>query len=153
MRGKIHVYEGSIRVPLVIRGPGVPEDQTRSQLVNNLDVVATIEQLAGVTPGLVPDGRSLVPLFTDANAPWRSAILVEGGHDLAMASKRFVGVRTGTKKYVKYDDGFEELYDLSADPYELENKAGDASYASDLASLRATHDRLKDCAGETCWVP
>ena len=42
--GKVVPYEGSIRVPLLIRGPGIPENQTRTQLVNNLDVVATIEE-------------------------------------------------------------------------------------------------------------
>jgi hypothetical protein len=52
----------------------------------------------------------LTPILDDANAPWRSAI---------------------------YEDGFEELYDLVADPYELENKAKDPSYAADAATLRA----------------
>jgi arylsulfatase A-like enzyme len=189
LRGKVNVYEGSIRVPLVIRGPDVPHDQTRNQLVNNLDVVATIEQRAGVTPGLVPDGRALTPLFVDANAPWRSAIPIEGGHELASEEGRrgrksqaagageqswlewikqklrayglgssgsgrlFYGVRTQTRKYVRYGDGFEELYDLEADPYELDNKAKDPGYASDLARLRGINDRLKSCTGDGCWVP
>jgi len=77
--GKISVYEGSIKVPLVINGPGIPKNETRSELVNNLDVVATIEEIAGVTPGIVPDGRSLTPVLLDGRAPWRSAILIEGG--------------------------------------------------------------------------
>jgi len=53
---------------------------------------------------------------------------------------------------VKYDDGFEELYDLAADPYELENKAGDAAFAGDLTTLRSQYDRLKSCVGESCWI-
>jgi N-acetylglucosamine-6-sulfatase len=40
--GKTAAYEGSIKVPLIMRGPGLPEDQTRDQLVSNLDVTATI---------------------------------------------------------------------------------------------------------------
>jgi N-acetylglucosamine-6-sulfatase len=150
--GKIDVYEGSIRVPLVIRGPGIPENQTRSQLVNNLDVVATIEELAGARPGLVPDGRALTPLFADANAPWRSALLVEGGHAQSSPARRFTAVRTETRKYVKHEDGFEELYDLKADPHELENKAGDPAYASDQAALSRIYDTLKACTGSGCWV-
>ena len=39
-------------------------------------------------------------------------------------SNRFTGVRTATRKYVKYDSGFEELFDLQADPHELKNEAG-----------------------------
>jgi arylsulfatase A-like enzyme len=186
LRGKVNAYEGSIRVPLLIRGPGVPHGQTRTQLVNNLDVVATIEQIAGATPGLVPDGQSLVPLFANADAPWRSAILIEGGHERIpegdRQSKRkspkqqswlswakqtlfatwsgpqpsqrlFYGVRTPTRKYVQYGDGFEELYDLNADPYELENKASDPAYAGDRDALRKTNAKLKTCAGQDCWVP
>ena len=151
LESKIVPYEGSIRVPLVISGPGIAENQTRSQLVNNLDLVATIEDLAGATPGLVPDGRSLTSLFAGDNV-WRAALLAEGGDDMASPMRRFAAVRTATRKYVKYDDGFEELYDLAADPYELENKAGDAASAGDLATLRSQYDRLKSCAGESCWI-
>jgi N-acetylglucosamine-6-sulfatase len=151
--GKNSFYEGSIRVPLVVRGPGIPENATRSQLVNNLDVPATIEQLAGVTPGIAPDGHTLSPLFADADAPWRSALLIEGSDDQSARARRYVAVRTATKKYVHRTDGSEELYDLAADPYELQDKAGDASYAGDLAALRDIQDRLKSCAGPSCWVP
>jgi arylsulfatase A-like enzyme len=151
--GKFVPYEGSIRVPLMMRGPGIPKDQTRDQLVNNLDVVATIEQLSGATPGIVPDGRSLVPLFADAHAPWRSAILVEGGHDREKPQQRFSAVRTATRKYVKYGDDFEELYDLNADPHELDNKVKHPAYASDAATLRTIQDKLKACAGPGCWIP
>jgi hypothetical protein len=48
-------------------------------------------------------------------------------------------------------DRFEELYDLVADPFELDNKAKDPSYASDAAMLRSLDDRLKSCAGASCW--
>jgi hypothetical protein len=62
-------------------------------------------------------------------------------------------VRTPTRKYVQYGDGFEELYDLNADPYELENKASDPAYAGDRDALRKTNAKLKTCAGQDCWVP
>jgi arylsulfatase A-like enzyme len=181
MEGKVNPYEGSMRVPLVIRGPGIPHDQTRNQLVNNLDVVATIEQIASATPGLVPDGKSLTPLFADPDATWRSAILIEGGHEQTheksaagseeswlpwlkqvlagtwsksrASPKLFFGVRTPTRKYVQYGDGFEELYDLGADPFELENKADDAAYADDRDALRKIYVKLKTCVGNDCWVP
>ena len=151
--GKNSVYEPSIKVPLVVKGPGIPRNETRDQLVNNLDVAATIQEAAGVKPGTAPDGRSLLPILHDAKAPWRSAILVEGGNGVTKADKRYAAVRTGTRKYVRHDDGFEELYDLMADPYELDNKVKDPRYASDAAMLRDLHDRLKSCVGEGCWVP
>lgn len=144
--GKRSLYEGSIRVPLVVRGPGIAKNATRDQLVNNLDVVATIEELAGVHPGLVPDGHSLNPLFADANAPWRSALLIEKGNNE-------FGVRTATQKYIKDKDGAELLFDLARDPQELKNEAGEADSAADLASLRLSLNRLQNCAGASCWIP
>ena len=153
LAGKNSVYEASIRVPLVVKGPGIPARETRSQLVNNLDVVATIEQAAGLTPSVSPDGRSLMPILADGAAPWRSAILIEGGNDVEPPQQRFSAVRTATRKYARHGDGFEELYDLVADPFELDNKAKDPSYASDAAMLRSLDDRLKSCAGASCWVP
>jgi N-acetylglucosamine-6-sulfatase len=144
--GKGIPYDASIRVPLVMRGPGIPENETRSQLVNNLDVVATIEQFAELTPGIAPDGRSLAPLFKNSAAPWRSEILVESFID------NLAAVRTATRKYMKYNE-FEELYDLTVDPHELQNKATATEYASDLTSLRASLQSLRSCSGSSCWVP
>ena len=63
--GKNSFYEASIKVPLIVKGPGIPQDETRSQLVNNLDVVATIEEVAGLSPGIAPDGHSLTPALLD----------------------------------------------------------------------------------------
>jgi len=116
---------------------------TRSQLVNNVDVAATIEQIAGLSPSITPNGRSLTPILDDANGPWRSAILVKGGNGVAKADRRYVAVRTATRKYVAYE----------ADPYKLKNKAKSPIYAADAATLRALHDKLKSCAGAGCWVP
>ncbi len=154
MIGKQAPYEESIKVPLVMRGPGIPHNETRSALVNNLDVVATIAELTKAAPDYALDGTSLTPLFADANAPWRSAILFESPITrFQKPDARYTGVRTATRKYVKYASGFEELFDLSADPHELYNQAGNASYAGDLASLRSLNDTLKDCAGRSCFVP
>jgi N-acetylglucosamine-6-sulfatase len=179
LEGKTAGYEGSIRVPLLMTGPGIPENQTRDQLVNNLDVVATIEEAAGIEPGLIPDGRSLRPLFGEAEVAWRGAILIEGGHPARATrssknvevnfsfdnlkrlllgqekkniSKEYFAVRTADYKYIVGKDGFEELYDLKSDPYELQNKASEAAYASKLTLLRKRLTDLKSCVGEVCWV-
>ena len=152
--GKTAAYEGSIKVPLLMRGPGIPEHQTRDQLVSNLDVTATIVDLAGAKPGVPLDGKSLVPLFANADAPWRSALLIESPvTSFEKKTNRYAGVRTATKKYVRYEGGFEELFDLASDPYELKNETRDPAHAGDLSSLRGIHDTLKSCAGASCWVP
>jgi N-acetylglucosamine-6-sulfatase len=78
--GKWTAYEEDIRVPLIVRGPGVPKGQTLDQLVLNNDFAPTFAELAGAeTPEFV-DGRSLVPLLGDDPPPtqdWRQAFLVE----------------------------------------------------------------------------
>ena len=68
-------------------------------------------------------------------------------------AERYSGVRTATRKYIKFDSGKEKLYDLAADPHESKSRMSEKSYAGDLARLRSLNDKQKSCAGETCWVP
>jgi len=78
--GKWTPYEEDIRVPLVVRGPDVPEGRTLQHMVLNNDLAPTFADLAGAeTPPFV-DGRSLVPLLTDDPTPlkdWRKRFVVE----------------------------------------------------------------------------
>lgn len=156
---KMLVYEESIRVPLLIRGPGVPAGQTRAQLVNDLDLVATIEELSGITPGRSPDGRSLVPLFQDASTPWRTSLLVQGMDKVngnAHLYGRYQAVRTNRYVYAEHngtDFGFErEFYDLVADPYQLVSKPSDPAYSSIVTDLEGRLGALRTCVGATCWM-
>ena len=59
---KDYLYEEGERVPLIIRGPGVPEDTTRDQLVANIDLAPTIAAITKAQPGRVMDGIDLLPL-------------------------------------------------------------------------------------------
>src|ERR687894_3105308 len=78
--GKWTPYEEDTRVPLIVRGPGVPEGRTLQHLVLNNDLAPTVADLAGAkTPSFV-DGRSLRPLLTDAPPPprdWRKRFIIE----------------------------------------------------------------------------
>ena len=60
--GKRNIYEESIRVPLLMRGPGIPAGVTIPDLSINADLAPTIVDVADATPGLVMDGRSLIPV-------------------------------------------------------------------------------------------
>jgi arylsulfatase A-like enzyme len=83
--GKWTAYEEDIKVPLIVRGPGVPKGARREQLVLNNDVAPTLAEIAGAQVPRFVDGRSLMPLLTD-NPPsredWRSAFLVEAASEL-----------------------------------------------------------------------
>jgi hypothetical protein len=93
-----------------------------------------------------------VSVLADAQAAWRDAIFFSADSSIAVTEIRATGVRMPSRKYVKWGDGFEELYDLVSDPNEIANKAGDSNYAADLAALRALHSRLATCSGLSCWV-
>lgn len=157
--GKGLVYEENIRVPLIIRGPGIPTDETQDQLVNNLDLVATIMELAGATPGRTLDGRSLTAVLSDGSAPWRSALLVQGLDTVGPngnAYGRYQGVRTANYVYAEHQapDGpvEQELYDLAADPYQLTSQHNNPDYTAIRNTLQTLLGILRSCAGETCWV-
>jgi arylsulfatase A-like enzyme len=138
--GKIWPYEESIRVPLVVRVPWQPTARTDAHLVTNVDFASTIAGLAGVTPGLPQDGRSLVPLLHGRAPPWRKDFPVEylGVSQLYdNGAPPFRGVRTTRWLYVEYRNGWHELYDLRRDPYELRNLAKAPSLAAVRARLAA----------------
>ena len=138
---KIWPYEESIRIPLVIAGPGISDPgRSDGHLVCNIDIAPTIAQLAHVRPGLHEDGRSLIPLLLGRPGPWRHAFLVEylgaGGLSSVFVAP-FEGIRTGRYLFVQYGtlrlerkgpevhypNGSTELYDLGRDPYEMTNLA------------------------------
>lgn len=141
-------YEECHHVPLLIRYPGRPA-QTDGRLVSNVDLARTIADLAGLTPGITQDGRSLVPLLTGATVNWRTGVLQHwpGGDHLGSSTDRPVpasyGIRTQNYRYVELATGERELYDLRTDPYELQNVADTAAYASVQSDLKAQLDALK----------
>src|SRR5215211_2826844 len=149
--GKLLPYEPSIRVPLVIRGPGIPQGQHRSQLVANVDLAPTILALAGARPGRVMDGLSLLPLARDARLePGRDLLIESGPETTREGTPPFTGIRSRDHLYVEYADGERELYDLRRDPWELQNVAGRPAYRSIRTALARRLRALRHCRGTTC---
>jgi N-acetylglucosamine-6-sulfatase len=152
-QGKGRPYEESVRVPLLVRGPGVAAGSSSGKLVLNTDYLPTFMNLAGAQTPPYVDGRSLLPLLTGgATTPWRTAILIEGRKYSAdpeiPVDINYSGVRTSTSKYVEYEGGFRELYDLSpsADPNELRNTYSNAApTVAPRPALKARLDALRGC--------
>ena len=121
--GKNLPYEESLRVPLLIRGPGVPAGVTVRDLAANVDLAPTILDAGGARARLPEDGRSLLPMI---GRPGN-----QSGRELAIEGVRFRGVRTPRYVYVHWirgpNIGEIELYDLERDPYELHNLHGERS--------------------------
>ena len=148
-------YEESIRVPLFVLGPGVPPGRALREVVGLVDLPPTLLDLAGAPGELIAesDGRSLVPLLRStatADVPWRESILIEhfgGGAPFRVRS--YTGIRSEKDVYVEYASGEKEYYDLSKDPYQLENTASQLP-AELLAKLSGRVAALKDCRGAAC---
>ena len=135
--------EPSIRVPVVVRDDALIPTGLRGTSagddITSLDYTPTFLQAAGVSiSGL--DGQSLFPLLGGSGF-WRAQneILIEhgvGGEE-GQNVPSYCGVRDPGYMYAQYSTGEEELYDLTADPYELTNVAHESSYARVLYTLRA----------------
>ncbi len=146
LTGKIAPYQESVRVPLIIRyDPLTSTPRTDDHLVANIDYAPTFAELGGVSNlASGAEGMSLMPLLQSPSPSWRSDFLVEHLNDGGANDKvpTYCSVQSVGYSYVKYQTGEEELYDLAQDPNELQNVAGDASYASTLDALRAEEQVL-----------
>lgn len=151
--GKQAVYEESIQMPFLVRGPNVAAGRKLDHVIGLLDLTPTFLALAGAAiPGSV-DGVSLVPLLGATPPPlssWRQDILVESfGAGAPFRIPPYAAVRTGTEVYVEYNDGDREYYDLQTDPYQLNNLVRGASSAT-LNRLAARLAALRNCRGASC---
>jgi arylsulfatase A-like enzyme len=113
-----------------------------------LDIAPTMVALAGGTPGPQMQGRSLLPLLGGRRpADWRTSFLVECWSENAMpwlVGMTYKAVRTDRAKLIHWvsRDGVDELYELVADPYDLENLIDDPPHAEGRQRLRRELARL-----------
>jgi N-acetylglucosamine-6-sulfatase len=145
--GKVVPYEESIRVPLIVRGPGFPAGATISAPAINADLAPTILDETGARAGLTEDGISLLDLVSH---PARQRDFPEESYLSNPREVPFIGVRTPRYLYVRYTTGERELYDLQRDPYELQNLDGEPSYQRVEDWLANRRAELKACAGVSC---
>jgi arylsulfatase A-like enzyme len=155
-QGKTTPFEEAIKVPLVVRGPGIRPGSTIGHLGSTVDLAVTVAELGGATPASFTEGRSLVPLLHGGNpAQWRSNVLVEFYRPVNRASARqtpvpaYQALRTDRYTYVRYATGERQLYDLLADPYQLRNLAAEADPAL-IADLDERLAGMVACAGAGC---
>jgi N-acetylglucosamine-6-sulfatase len=146
-QGKILAYEPSIRLPLIMRGPGVPRDERQSQLVTNADLAPTILDAADAKAGRAQDGRSLFGLFDDPGVQWGRELLIEGGNNQGLT---FTALRNYRWKYIEHRNGELELYDLERDPDELTNVGADPALGPLRTAMAARLAALRVCAGRSC---
>jgi arylsulfatase A-like enzyme len=147
--GKIYLYGPSSRVPLVMRGPGIPAGVRLRQLVANIDLAPTIVESARVQPGRLMDGRSLWPILRDAGVFWGRDILLEGP-GLDPDALAVTALHTPRWAYSEYLGGETELYDLATDPHELRSIHDASSSTATPRDLARRLAALRRCAGAGC---
>jgi arylsulfatase A-like enzyme len=150
-KGKYLPHEPSLRVPLMIRGPGLAAGRRSEELVSNVDLAPTILEIAEATPTVAVDGRSLLPFARRPGKRSGRPIFIEANTvDDPSPGLPYAGIRTQRFKYVKYRTGEEELYDLKRDPHELRSRHRSRSYRRTLLALRQATQRYRNCAGASC---
>ena len=178
-QGKILPYDPSLRVPLMMRGPGIPAGQVRTDPFLMPDFAPTFLDAAGAAPRPGLDGQSMLPIARYGDRGWTRGILTETGprvigedvkesdnflvddNELSVelqgsryATLRFsIGVRTGRYLYVEHASHERELYDLKTDPRQFVNVVDKPRMAHVVRLLARELDRLKDCVGPECRQP
>lgn len=153
--GKVLAYEESVRVPLLMRGPGIPADGLRDQTVAMIDLAPTFVEVTNASPLVDMDGVSLWGYATKDVGQEDRAVLVQAGSSAPNPEKawQFRGVRTDRYTFVRWlRPRALELYDRSLDPWQLNNVADDPAYADRVNRLRHLLDRLAACSGLNCRV-
>ena len=150
---KVLGYEEDIRVPLYVAGPGFEPGAVRDQLVTLTDVAATFLRTAHAHPTLEPDGLPLQPFSRDpAYRADRSVLVEAGGSPHVGLDRLYRGVRTPSGLvYLRWNDGHEEVYDLTRDPHEVHGGV-DARERPHLRRLRAALAALERCRGVDCTL-
>ncbi len=143
---KITMLEESVRVPMFIRGPGIPGGVRSPSLVSSLDLYPTLTELAGAAPPAHLAGKSIVPLFSDPRRAIHDCVASEC---VGVGGKPGDGHRMvchGRWKYVLTGVNEEALFDLEHDPFEMENVIGAEANRQVLDELRA---RLREWTRQT----
>ena len=157
-QGKINLHEPSIRVPLLISGPGIPVGD-RYDPVTTLDLARTLAAWGGAELA-APDGVDLRPVIARGDQGWSRALVLEGlmpepAYARAAARPSWgrgldtIGIRTGRWKLIRYSTGEIEVYDLLRDPLELHSLRIDQLGGLGPRLLQLW-DHVTDCRGAPC---
>lgn len=148
--GKWTHYEESLRVPLIIYDPRKPTKNSgkkSDKLALNLDISATILDIAGVTKPKLHQGKSLLPILNNEEVEtWRDSFLIEHRMEHDKLPK-YVGIHEQRYVYVNYyeqNPPYEYLHDLQKDPLQLENFKNNPKYVKVLQNMRGKCESLEN---------
>jgi arylsulfatase A-like enzyme len=114
------IWEQTLRIPFIVRAPGVEAGAVSKQPVSLIDVYPSLVDLAGLPVPEFLDGKSVKPQLKDPTAKRSPAISIYGEGNTSIRSEDW--------RYIRYEDGSEELYQHNKDPNEWSNLAGNPEH-------------------------
>ena len=118
---KAALWRNTTRVPFMVILPGVTKAGVRNnQPISHVDIYPSLCDFAGISKPSYLEGRSILPLLKNPAATREVAFLSYGPENTAAQSERY--------RYLRYEDGSEELYDHQKDPHEWTNQSGNPEY-------------------------
>ncbi len=138
LMGKQNLYDHSIRIPLIMAGPGIPKNQVRDNFVYLLDIYPTLCELSGTEIPASVEGISFKQMFDDKDFVTREKLYLA-------YCEAIRGVKTKDYKLLEYRNiaNQTQLFDLKNDPNELENLYGKPEYAQIVSEMRAELENLR----------
>ena len=144
--GKQNNYDHSLRVPIIVKGPGIPRGQKRNVLCYLHEIYPTLCELAGIElPESAADGNSLVPSLRYPDRGHRDVL-----HFAYKDVQR--SVRDSRFKLIEYvvnGTHSTQLFDMGADPDELINLAERTEYLPHVSRLRGEVKKWREDMGDT----
>ena len=149
---KRHAYEESMKVPLLVYGPGIVRAAPVKELIQNIDIAPTILDMAGVPIPAYLQGRSFFPLLQGKKVDdWRKMIFYEYYWERPFPQTPSMhAVRTDRYKFIRYQGIWDtnEFFDLEADPWEANNLIADPAYQDKIREMNeALFDWLEKTNG------
>lgn len=141
--GKQSLYEHSMKVPLIIKGPGVPKGQVRQAMVYLFDLYPTLAGMCGIPAPEKVDGQNLVPVINGKQNAVRSSLYTAYRNTVR-------AVRTDDWKMIWYPQrNYTQLFNLKADPLEISNLANAPEYQKKLKELSGLMETWHEATGDT----
>ncbi len=116
--GKHTLWERTSNVPFIWAGPGIAKNEQIEASVSLIDMFPTLVEFTGVKDGQNRDGISLAPMLANPAAAKDRDVFLPG-----MRPNEYA-IMNQDWRYIRYEDGTEELYDVKQDPNEWKNLAG-----------------------------
>ncbi|WP_168567179.1 sulfatase [Crateriforma spongiae] len=133
---KATLWEEATHCLLMFRVPDVTRAGSVCQrFVSLQDIYPTLVELCGLDRPSYLDGRSMVPLLNDPDAPWDSTAITCLS-DKSRPERGYVTIRNEAGRYIRYEQGQEEFYDTSEDPREWTNQIDNPEYSAIINALK-----------------